>query len=329
VLNHRMVISISSIELDRRTDRVRPDVAPANGAAIATQPRSSALGAARTMLRACRPRQWSKNVLLLAAPAAGGVLAVASVEARALAAIAAFCLLSSATYLVNDVRDLEQDRMHPRKRRRPVAAGELSPRTALAAAAALAVAGLAIAAAVRPLLALVGCVYLALTASYSLWWRRVFLADIVAIAGCFVVRAVAGGVATDVPLSRWFLVVTSLCAVFIVAGKRYAELVDGERAGLTRATLRHYSPSLLRTLLTASAGGAVIAYGIWAFRRPEVGPWYELTIVPFIASLSRYGLLIARGADDAPEELILHDRLLLALGVVWIVLFFCGIYVGR
>jgi decaprenyl-phosphate phosphoribosyltransferase len=281
------------------------------------------------VLRACRPRQWTKNVLLLAAPAAGGVIAVASVDIRLAGAIVAFCLLSSATYLLNDVRDREQDRRHPRKRLRPIAAGELSPAAALAGAAAAGVGGLALAAAVRPALALLGCGYLALTAAYSLWWRRVFGLDILAVAGCFVVRAAAGGVAADIPLSRWFLVVTSLCAVFVVAGKRRAELIDGERGGVTRETLLRYSRPLLRTLLWAAAGGAVIAYAIWAFRRPEHGPWYELTIVPFVASLGRYGLLLSRGGGDAPEEVILHDRAILSLGAVWTLLFFAGIYVGQ
>jgi len=321
------VIPINSIELKNRASRAWASPPPAERPVAAVRPSVSA--SARSLLRACRPRQWSKNVLLLAAPAAGGVIAVASVELRLAAAVVAFCLLSSATYLLNDVRDLEQDRLHPRKRARPIAAGELSERAALAAAVLLGGGGLAVAVAVRPLLGLLGAGYLLLTASYSLWWRHVFLLDILAVAGCFVARAAAGGVAVDVPLSRWFLVVTSLCAIFIVAGKRHAELLDSERDGVTRGTLRHYSGSLLRTLLLAAAGGAVIAYGIWAFRRPEHGPWYELSILPFLAGFGRYGSLLARGAGDAPEEVILHDGVLLALGLVWTVLFFCGIYVGQ
>jgi decaprenyl-phosphate phosphoribosyltransferase len=291
--------------------------------------RRSARATAAVVLRACRPRQWSKNVLLLAAPAAGGVIAVASVDLRLVAAIVAFCLLSSATYLLNDVRDLDQDRRHPRKRLRPIAAGELSPRAALAIAALIGLGGLGLAAAVRPELLLVGLGYVALTASYSLWWRHVVVLDIIAVAGCFVVRAAAGGVAADVPLSRWFLVVTSCCAVFVVAGKRHGELVDGERAGITRPTLRSYSSASLRAVLVAAAAGAVIAYAIWAVRRPESGPWYELTVIPFVASFARYATLLAGGAGDAPEEIILHDWVLLALGAVWTVLFLCGIYVGR
>lgn len=297
---------------------------PAPARAETSQPRTL-----RVLLRACRPRQWSKNLLLLAAPSAAGVIAVPVVGRDVAVAIVAFCLLSSATYLLNDVRDRHQDRLHPRKRDRPVAAGQLSPRAALGLAAALGVCGLALAAAVRLELAAVGCAYLALTATYSLWWRRIILLDIGAVAGCFVVRAVAGGVAADVPLSRWFLVVTSCCAVFVVAGKRHAELVDGARPALTRVALRRYSSSVLRAVLAAAAGGALVAYAVWAFRRPEHGPWYELSIVPFVIWLGRYGALLRRGEGEAPEELILHDWTLLLLSLAWTVLFLCGIYVGR
>jgi len=320
------VVDISSIQILKPEQQtwVPRETEPAPARADASQPRTL-----RVLLRACRPRQWSKNLLLLAAPSAAGVIAVPVVGRDVAAAIIAFCLLSSATYLLNDVRDRHQDRLHPRKRDRPVAAGQLSPRAALGLAAALGICGLALAAAVRLELAAVGCAYLALTASYSLWWRRMIVLDIVAVAGCFVVRAVAGGVAADVPLSRWFLVVTSCCAVFVVAGKRHAELVDGARPALTRVALRRYSSFVLRAVLTAAAGGALVAYAVWAFRRPEHGPWYELSIVPFVIWLGRYGVLLRRGDGEAPEELILHDWTLLLLSLAWTVLFLCGIYVGQ
>jgi decaprenyl-phosphate phosphoribosyltransferase len=281
------------------------------------------------LLRACRPRQWSKNVLLLAAPCAAGAVAQPRVAAEVVATFVVFCLLSGATYLINDVRDREEDRNHPRKRTRPVAAGELSPRAAVWAAAVMALTGIALAIAVRPALAAVGCGYLILTATYSLWWRRIVVADIVAIAAGFVLRAVAGGIATDVYLSRSFLLVTSWCAVYMVAGKRYAELVDGPAHSLTRSTLRRYSTGSLRMLLVASAAFASAAYAMWAFTRPEHGIWYELSMASFVLSLARYAALLGRGAGQAPEELILHDRVLLALGVVWAFLFLCGVYVGR
>ena len=154
------------------------------------------------LIRAMRPRQWTKNLLVLAAPLAAGAIAWSGVPERVLGAFVVLCMISSATYLVNDVRDREQDRIHPRKRRRPIAAGELSVRAALAAAAILSVAGLAVAAVITPRLAAVAAGYLAVTLTYSLWWRKVVVVDILAIAAGFVLRALAGGVATDVYLSR-------------------------------------------------------------------------------------------------------------------------------
>jgi decaprenyl-phosphate phosphoribosyltransferase len=238
-------------------------------------------------------------------------------------------MLSSATYLLNDVRDRSYDRLHPRKRHRPVASDALSPRVALVIAAGLAIGGLALAAAVRIELAAVGGGYLALTASYSLWWRRVIVADILAIAAGFVLRAAAGGAATDVGLSRWFLLVTSCGAIFVVAGKRYAELFGDARGELTRTTLRRYPASALRATLALAAAAAVVAYAVWAFRRPEHGPWYEITILAVASWLGRYGVLVCRGAGEAPEELILRDRTLLLLTLAWTALFLGGIYVGR
>jgi decaprenyl-phosphate phosphoribosyltransferase len=284
---------------------------------------------ARLLLRACRPRQWTKNLLVLAAPCAAGVIDRPLVAAQVAGAFAVLCLVSSATYLVNDVRDREQDRLHPRKRTRPVAAGELSPRAALTFAAAFALIGLVAAAAIAPALGAVALGYLLLTASYSLWWRRVVVADILAIAGGFVLRALAGGAATDIYLSRWFLIVTASCAVFLVAAKRYAELREHVGSGPARATLEHYSTLGLRLTLVAAAAIGGIAYVSWAFTRPAHVAWYALSVVPFLLWLARYASLVGAGAGQAPEELILRDRTLLALGVVWAFLFLGGVYVGH
>jgi decaprenyl-phosphate phosphoribosyltransferase len=283
----------------------------------------------RVVLRACRPRQWSKNLLVLAAPAAAGVLAHRLVMLQVAGAFVTLCMISSATYLLNDVRDAEQDRLHPSKRTRPIAAGLLAPRTALALAAVLAVVGLAAATAIRPALGGVELGYVALTLSYSVWWRRVVVADIVVIAAGFVLRAVAGGAATDIYLSRLFMIVTASCAVFLVAAKRYAELREHLGRPPARATLRRYSPSSLRlTLLGASAVGGS-AYLSWAVTRPAHVAWYVLSAAPFLLWLARYAALVGAGAGQAPEELILRDRTLLALGLAWAALFLGGVYVGR
>ncbi len=280
------------------------------------------------LLQAWRPRQWSKNTLVLAAPCAAGVIDQPQIALRLAGAFVVLCLVSSATYLVNDVRDREQDRLHPRKRRRPVASGRLSVRAALRLAAVLALVGLAGATAIAPGLGAVLCCYLALTVSYSLWLRRVVVADILVIAAGFVLRAIAGGVATDIYLSRWFVIVTACCAIYLVAGKRYSELREHMTSHPTRATLRRYSSVSLRLLLVAAGALAMVAYTGWAFTRPSHVVWYGLSILPLLGWLCYYSVLISSGAGEAPEDLILRDRTLLTLGLTWGILFLGGIYVG-
>ncbi len=267
-------------------------------------------------------------MLVFAAPCAAGWIDRPVIAAEAVGALVVLCMISSATYLVNDVRDREQDREHPRKRLRPVAAGDLSPRAALRIAGVLAVTGIALGSAIAPGLGAIAFGYLALTASYSLWLRRVAVLDILVVAAGFVIRALAGGVATDIYVSRWFVIVTACCAIFLVAAKRYAELRAHSGSGPARATLRRYSPRALLLTLAASATAASVAYASWAFTRPDHTVWYGLSIVPFVLWLGRYSMLIGRGGGQAPEELILRDRMLLAIGATWGVLFLGGVYVG-
>jgi decaprenyl-phosphate phosphoribosyltransferase len=287
-------------------------------------------GTMRALVRACRPRQWAKNLLVLAAPSAAGLIDKPIVALEAVGAFVVLCMVSSATYLFNDVRDREQDRVHPTKRTRPIAAGELSPRTALRAAAVLAIVGVAAGVAIAPGLGALALLYMLLTASYSVWWRRVVVLDVLAIAAGFVLRALAGGVATDIYLSRWFVLVTAFCAIFLVAAKRLAELREPAGAGeLLRKTLRRYSPGSLRLVLVVAATAASAAYISWAVTRPSHLLWYGLSIVPFVLWLARYAALIGAGAGQAPEELILRDRVLLALGGAWALLYLGGVYVGH
>jgi len=299
------------------------------GPAAGRAPAASASQRLRTLVRACRPRQWSKNLLVLAAPCAAGVIDQAGVAVEVLGAFVVLCLISSATYLVNDVRDREQDRMHPRKRLRPIAAGELAPASALRVAAVLALGGIALGVVIQPGLGVLAVGYLALTASYSLWLRRIVVLDILAIAAGFVLRALAGGVATDIYLSRWFVLVTAFGAIYLVAAKRLAELRDHGGEEPLRATLMQYSVGSLRLTVATSATLASIAYISWAFTRPSHAVLYVLSIVPFVGWLGRYAALIGTGAGQAPEELILRDRTLLALSVAWGLLFIGGVYVGR
>ena len=264
-------------------------------------------------------------MLVVLAPAAAGALMRPDVAVATAGAFASFCLLSSATYLVNDVRDREQDRRHARKRLRPVAAGELAPLGALRLAAVMAILGVGLAAAVRPSLAPVAIGYLTLTTSYSFWWRHIVVADVLAVAAGFVLRAAGGAAATGVPLSRSFVIVTSASALFVVAGKRHAELGGAFRAP-ARATLRTYTRRSLRLLLTGAAVLACGAYTWWAFAQPDLAPWRMASMLPFVLWLARYGSLLEGGAGEAPEELIVGDRALLALSLLWAALFVGGVY---
>lgn len=288
-------------------------------------------GPLRAAIATARPRQWIKNALVIAAAGAAGALGRDDVPVHVGLACLAFCLLASGIYAVNDVRDAAEDRMHPRKRFRPVAAGELAPHAAVGLGLGLILGGLALCAAVRPLLALVGLGYVALTLSYTLIWRHILILDVMAIAGGFVLRAVAGGVAAPVTLSRWFVLVVTSAAVFVAAGKRLAEVrrTDGGIEG-TRRVLESYTPARVRLILAGSAAIALFAYCVWAFELPTVHgiPWRPLTIVPFAACLLRYAVLLRSGQGEAPEELLLTDRWLQAGGVAWLALFALGVHVA-
>jgi len=285
------------------------------------------------IVRACRPRQWLKNLLVLAAPAAAGALVWPEVPERLVATFVAFCALSSSTYLLNDLHDRAEDRLSERRRARPIAAGEVSAGFAVAAAVLLAAGGLTLAWLVTPWLAAVALGYLLLTGSYTLWWRQIAVADIAAVAGGFILRALAGGVAADVAVSRWFLAVTSFGALFLVAGKRYSELRAAGRedgaGGVTRASLAEYSERYLMFVVGLAATATTTAYCLWAFQRSHQArlSWYELTVIPFVLWLLRYALLVDRGGGESPDELVLTDRFLLITGAAWAALFVAGVYV--
>lgn len=286
-------------------------------------------GRVAAVLRTFRPRQWIKNGLVIAAPGAAGALGYDHVPVRVGAACVAFCLLSAGVYAINDARDAAEDRLHPRKRLRPVAAGELTSGGAIAAGVSAMAAGLLLCAIVRPLVALVGAGYLALTLSYTLLWRHIAVLDVLAIAGGFVLRALAGGVAAPVALSRWFVLVVTCGALFVATAKRIAELkrtADG--ASHHRRALHGYSERGLRRLLLLSAAGMLLAYSVWALELPTVHgvPWRPLTIVPLAICVLRYRALVRTGAGEAPEDLVLGDRLLLLAAGTWLVLFAVSVH---
>jgi len=171
--------------------------------------------------------------------------------------------------------------------------------------------------------------YVALTAAYSLALRDVAVLDLATVAGCYVARASAGGIAVGVPLSRWFLIVTSFGALFVVAGKRLGDLAElGEGAAAARRTLALYSPAYLRHVLTLSSAVAVTAYCLWAFERAHdaLPALSELSVLPLVLFLLRYALLLDQGRGGAPEELLVADRPLALLAGLWVALFAGAVY---
>jgi decaprenyl-phosphate phosphoribosyltransferase len=281
------------------------------------------------LLVTARPRQWAKNVLVFGAPVTGGVLLQPTALVKTVLAFVALCLVASGSYYVNDIVDREMDRRHPRKRHRPIAAGRLPVGVAAAVAVLLLAAGLVVAfLGAGPELLAVICAYVAVAVAYTFVLRGVVLLDIAAVAGCFVLRAVAGGVAVDVPLSSWFLIVACFGALYIAAGKRRSEHSSlGPQRGEHRRTLDEYSDQYLRYLLSSSSTVTIAAYCLWAFegtagRNPPSG----LSIVPFVLGIYRYGMLLEAGHGGTPEELILHDRWLQVFGLLWVLLVGAGVY---
>ncbi len=281
------------------------------------------------LVRALRPKQWLKNVLVFAAPGAAGVLDDGGDFTLTVITFVAFCLAASGIYVWNDLQDVEADRAHPTKRLRPFAARTVSIGTGRAMGAVLPVAALAVAAATgRWQTVAVVAVYIVLTLSYTFWLKTVAIIDLLAVAAGFVLRAAAGAVAVDVPMSRWFVLCVTFGSLFIVVGKRYAELQEvGLDAG-TRATLDTYTPGFLRMLLSASLAGALLSYCVWAFETAEGSdmPFYELSIVPMIAALFRYLLVLERGEGSAPEDVFARDRVLQLAGVIWIIIYGVAVY---
>ena len=279
------------------------------------------------VVKAMRPRQWVKNVLVLAAPLAalGGPLHyhyrdVLDKAYPALGAFVAFCLAASSIYLINDVRDVEADREHPTKRFRPIAAGVVPEWLAYALAAVLGIASLVIGWWITPNLALVMAVYLAMQLGYCYGLKHQAVMDICIVSSAYLLRAIAGGAATDIRLTQWFLLVMAFGSLFMVAGKRYAELQLAERTGAKiRKALENYTSTYLRFVWTLSATALVVCYGLWAFDREHgAAGWFVVSMVPFTIAILRYAVDVDGGLAGEPEDIALRDRVLQLLALAWI-----------
>jgi len=267
------------------------------------------------VLVALRPRQWTKNLLLFAGIVFAAQLDDSARRLAAVAAFAAYCAASSAAYLVNDVRDRASDRLHPVKRSRPIARGELAPGAALALAAGLLVVAVLLAGALGPLSLACLAAFVALQAAYSLALKAFELVDVLAIAGLFVLRAAAGAIAVDVRISEWLLLCTFLLALFLALGKRRAELgLDGVRA---RPALDGYTVALVDQLLAIVAAATIGAYTAYALSAHD-SRWLVATVPLVVYGLFRYLLLLhRRGLGEEPDALLVEDLPLLVTVAAW------------
>jgi decaprenyl-phosphate phosphoribosyltransferase len=314
---------------------------------------ASSEGLIAGLVATARPRQWVKNLLVFAAPAAAGVVFRSSVLGRSVLAFAFFCVAASGVYFLNDAADADADRTHPRKRHRPVAAGVVG-RPLAATLAAVLLAGVVAGGAVLlgRSFALCLALYAVINLAYSAWLKTEPVVDLAAVASGFLIRAIAGGVAVGVPLSDWFLIVAAFGSVFVVAGKREVAVpadsplrarpaaVDvgshgaehaGDEASPAAPVSRQasYSETYLQFVRGVSATVAIAAYCLWAFSKAGTGHHelgFELSIVPFVLAMLRYALLVENGQGGAPEEVFFRDWRLLAMSVIWLGLFALGVY---
>ncbi|UXA07059.1 decaprenyl-phosphate phosphoribosyltransferase [Mycobacterium sp. SMC-2] len=276
------------------------------------------------VVKAIRPRQWVKNVLVLAAPLAalGGPVRYDYVDVLTKVSVAfvVFCLAASSIYLVNDVRDVDADREHPTKRFRPIAAGVVPEWLAYTLAVVLGAASLAISWWLTPDLAVVMAVYLGMQLAYCFGLKHQAVMDICIVSSAYLLRAIAGGTATAIPLSQWFLLSAAFASLFMVAGKRYAELQVAERTGAAiRKALESYTSTYLRFVWTMSATAVVLCYGLWAFERDRhSGSWFAVSMVPFTIAILRYAVDVDGGLAGEPEDIALRDRVLQLLFLAWI-----------
>ncbi len=304
---------------------VVPDDAPPPG------PSSLAVG----LVTLARPKQWIKNLLVFAAPGAAGILDELGPFSDAIVAFVAFCMAAAGTYYINDARDVAADRLHPKKRFRPIANGSVPVGLAFVLGGCLLVASVGVAFLANPKLAAVVVGYVCLTTAYSSWLKNIAVVDLTAVAAGFVLRAVGGAEATEVGISQWFFIVTIFGSLFVVAGKRGAEADEmGENAGSFRAVLASYRPEYTAYVRSVTSSAVLVAYCMWAFdeatsaavANPNGLPWFQASIVPFVMAVLRYALVLDQGKGSAPEEIVLGDRILQLIGLMWVVVFGIGVY---
>ncbi len=295
---------------------------------VADLPASVSTNVVWAVVRLVRPKQWMKNGLVFAALFFSGQLRNVTFTWLAVLAFASFCAASSAVYCLNDALDALEDRLHPKKRFRPVASGVIGRPQAMALAVLLAGAAIAIGFAVNLGLGLIVLLYLGINVLYSVVLKHIVLLDIMAVASGFILRAVGGGIAIGVQLSLWFLVCVPLLSLFLAAAKRRHELVVIEDAVNHRAVLKEYSTQLLNQLLAVLSAALIMAYFLYA--KDTTKPYLFMSTSPLVIyGVFRYLYLVYQHSDGgSPDEVLLSDAPLLVTLALWVGATAAIIYVG-
>jgi 4-hydroxybenzoate polyprenyltransferase len=280
------------------------------------------VGAITALVVTMRPRQWTKNLIVFAPLIFSGRVGDPRSLLASFAAFLVFCVASGAVYAVNDVRDLKQDRLHAKKRERPIAAGELNPRIAVAAAVIMVAVALAGAFGISVAFGLIVGGFLVIQLAYTFGLKHAVILDVMAIAAGFIIRAAAGAVAVGVAASPWLYMCAALLALFLGLGKRRHELLLlDEQAVNHRAVLDDYSSQLLDMLLSTVMAATIIAYSLYTFfSATAAGSNYMMLTIPFVMyGVFRYGFLMyKRNLGGNPEEILLTDVPLIITILAWL-----------
>lgn len=307
------------------------DVTADTGAGSRAQ--ASDMGLARGLLKTARPKQWVKNTLVFAGPVASGLLFEQGVIPRAILTFLGFTVMASGVYFLNDSRDVREDRAHPKKKYRPIAAGVVPVPLGYTLAVVFILVGLGLMAVVNTDVLAMGLIYIAINIGYSLGLKNVAVVDLLIVAGGFMLRALAGAFAVPSVPSVWFNLMALFGSLLLVSGKRSGERAEVGDDGATRKVQAKYTDSYLQFVREFSAAGLLMAYGLMAYQKSGVADGaaevaLQISIVPFLATIMLLVQRMDSGGGSSPEDLVLHDRGVQIAGAIWAVCFMLGVYLG-
>ncbi|TXH43709.1 MAG: decaprenyl-phosphate phosphoribosyltransferase [Actinobacteria bacterium] len=287
----------------------------------------------RGILKTARPKQWVKNALVFAGPVASGMLFEAGVIPRTLLTFLAFTLMASGVYFLNDSRDVVEDRAHPKKKYRPIAAGVIPVPLGYTLAGLGIGLGLALMAVVNADVFAMGVIYVLINVGYSLGLKNVAVVDLLIVAGGFMLRALAGAFAVPSAPSVWFNLMTLFGSLLLVSGKRSGERAEVGSDGATRKVQSKYTDSYLQFVREFSAAGLLMAYGLMAYQKSGIADGaaevaLQVSIIPFLATIMLLVQRMDSGGGASPEDLVLHDRGVQLAGAIWVICFMLGVYLG-